>query len=121
MQILEGKKKVFTETEAPVVIIEHFNELKVSNVLSAVLPNQTIESYLPNKGSKQYAVDQPFVLRVVKKLEPDYFTKIVEAARSAHREENPLKDRTDTITMNKTVYDKLMLKPFNSRKLQFWI
>jgi len=97
-------------------VIHKYRELTVSNILKAVLPHPEIEKYLPDKEAKTYAVDQPFVLRIVKKIEPEYFTKIVDAARNARHEKEALTDKKASITMSKAVYDLLMSIPFTSVK-----
>lgn len=117
VQILEGKKKVFFLADAPDVIIQQFRELRTKNILKSVLPHEEIEKYLPDKGSKHYNVDQNFILRIIKKLEPVYFEKIHQAARDARYENLERADKTATITMTKATYELIMSKKFVSGKL----
>ena len=112
LQLLEGKKKVFLQAEAPMVTIPNYREMKVSNILKSVLPNDVIESYLPDKTTKDYKLNQEFVQRIVSKLEPVYFTKLVEAAREARFDTSDIKNKTATIEMNKEIFELLMSKKF---------
>jgi hypothetical protein len=52
-------------------------------LLKSVLSNAEIAKYLPDKSGKAFKVDQQFIQRFFRKLEPEYFAKIVEAARNA--------------------------------------
>ena len=65
-----------------------------------------------------YRIDQPFLLRIVKKLKPEYFEKIVSASHRARFESPKAEDKVYEITMLKTVYEKLMAFPHHSRKLR---
>ena len=44
-----------------------------------VLSHTTLEKYLPDKVGINYRIDQDFLLRIVKKIEPEYFAKLTDA------------------------------------------
>lgn len=54
IKMLEKKKKFLTVAEAPEVFCRKYRELKLSNLLAAVLPSEEIQAYLPDKRSQRY-------------------------------------------------------------------
>lgn len=116
IQILKSEKSFFTQTDAPPVNVPKNKELSSSKVLAAVLPHSEIEKYLPDKRGKAYTVVEDFVLRIVNKLEPEFFTKTIVDSQSLRNTVKTFADKTGTIKMQKSVYDLLMTKPLVSRK-----
>ena len=57
----------------------------MNNILKKVLPNETLEKYLPDKRAGKYLLNQEFVLRMVNKLEPNYFAKLPSASFAARQ------------------------------------
>ncbi len=98
-EIFNGKKKVFKKSEIEEVRVRGYNELKVSNILKAVLPNDKITEYLPDKRGAHYKIDSKFVLSIVKKLEPEFFEHILIGCRGIRQENVEDPDRIEEIDM----------------------
>jgi hypothetical protein len=99
--------------------VPRYRELKLKNVLKQVLPNAKLESYLPNKRSNKYLINQDFVLRLVAKLEPEYFDKLTASSFDARQKPLEQDGKKEQIALSKEVYEALMKEPFKSSKSSF--
>lgn len=81
-----------------------------------MLPNSTLEKYLPDKRANNYLVNQDFVLRLVKKLEPEYFYKLTGGSFDARQANVEKEGKRKMIKVTKEVWELLMKEPFKSSK-----
>ena len=74
-----GKKLVFEERSCPPVKVSKLREICTENILKMVLLHVTLEKYLPDKVGINFRIDQDFLLRLVKIIEPEKFSKLTDA------------------------------------------
>jgi len=80
IQILSGTKQAFKKHEVTETTSRKYRELRASNILKVVMPNDKIAKYLPDKSARHYRINQEFILAIVGKLEPEYFQAVTKSA-----------------------------------------
>ena len=58
LRVLDGEKKAFKTYEIQVHNLQRYWELRLCNVLKAILPHPEIEAHLPDRTVKIYKVNQ---------------------------------------------------------------
>lgn len=114
--MLTGEKKYFEEAEVAKINVPRFKELRLKNILEKTQSSATLKTYLPDKTSNRYCINQDFVLRLIAKLEPDYFEALTSSSFAARHQNPELEGKKTTISLKKEVYEKLMSQPFTSSK-----
>ena len=50
-----------------------------------VLPHEAIKRYLPDKNGKHLRVEQPYVVSIIAKIEPNYLEALISGSHSVRQ------------------------------------
>ena len=101
LQLINSEKAYFLNSEVQNIEVPQFKELRLKNILTKVSPNDKLEKYLPDKRGGRYLLNQEFVLRLLNKLEPEYFGKLTAASFAARQVNVSSEQKTATIKIKK--------------------
>lgn len=73
--VMQGKKKVFTNSEIKVYKCED-NSITVQNVLSKISSKQDVLDYLPDKP-EQYATKKEYLFGVVHTIDSTFLNRMI--------------------------------------------
>lgn len=65
--ILRGEKLAYKSEDIRVVNVPKYKEIRAKNVLAAVLPNDGVASYIPDKVRGNFRCDESFTLSIIAK------------------------------------------------------
>ena len=115
---LRNKKGCFKRTDIIEPKFKKYRELSASNLLKGILPYDGITHYQPDVRGTTYRVNSDYILAVIRKLEPAYFTAVVEAANAVRFKSDKTKNREGTIQMDKELRDELFKHDIKSCKFK---
>ena len=109
-------KKLMKTRDMVVPYFRGFRELRSENILDAILPNDNISTYLPDKGAREYQLDERFIQGIVNILETEYFQAIASLCHNARVIKSEAVDCTRELVTEKENAEELISKPFKSSK-----
>ena len=119
--MITGEKMHLKKANVDVPDTRQYRELRAKNLLELVLPNPTISSYLPDKGAKEYRVDEPFIKGVIATLEPDYLRSITNSCHDTRVAKDDAEEKVRELTIDKALAEALFARPFKSSKCNLFI
>ena len=88
--ILAGRSTAFSKDEIMCTDLTRYPEMMPKKLLSAILPNDTVERYLPLKTSKSYKIPMEWLINVINTVDSEYIAHIrLEATRRRIVEVDP--------------------------------